>query len=200
MAILPAQHPRLARGVVLALLVLVSAFAALSSPAPAAAAEPCWKTLIKDWYDGRIDKTYPLECYRDALDELPPDVEAYSSARDDIRRALLAAVRAGRKTVPPQPATQPPPASESPDDEGDDVVAAPGGGSSDGGREDDDGGPFSPVADVFAPSDADSVPVPLLVLAGVALLLLAAGATTFVTRRIQARRVPVATPPGNSDG
>jgi hypothetical protein len=199
MATLPAQHTRLARGVVLALVVVASAFAALSAPAPAAAAEPCWKTLIKDWYDGRIDKTYPLKCYRDALDELPPDVEAYSSARDDIRRALLAAVRAGRKTVPPQPAAQPPPASENPDDEEDDVVAAPPGGSSDG-REDDDGGPFSPVADVFAPSDADSVPVPLLVLAGVALLLLAAGATTFVTRRIQARRVPVATRPGNGDG
>src|SRR5436190_24101170 len=62
--------------------------AGLAHAAPAAAATPCWKTLLNDWYDGRIDQTYPRHCYDDALNHLPADVETYSSAHDDILRAL----------------------------------------------------------------------------------------------------------------
>ena len=64
--------------------VCVDAFQA----AAAKGTTPCWKTLINDWYDGRIDGTYPIHCYRDALKHLPTDVETYSSARDDIKQAL----------------------------------------------------------------------------------------------------------------
>ena len=39
-------------------------------------------------------------------------------------------------------------------------------------------------------SSADSVPIPLLVLAGLALLLVAAGSAGYAIRRYQARRVP----------
>jgi hypothetical protein len=53
-----------------------------------ASAAPCWKTLINDWYDGRIDKNYDPQCYRDAIKHLPPDVEVYSNAKDDLKRAL----------------------------------------------------------------------------------------------------------------
>ena len=38
--------------------------AAVARPAPATAATPCWKALLNDWYDGRIDNTYALHCYR----------------------------------------------------------------------------------------------------------------------------------------
>jgi hypothetical protein len=54
----------------------------------AAAAQPCWRTLLEDWNDGRIDRVYPVTCYRLALERLPEDVRAYSSAEDDIRAAL----------------------------------------------------------------------------------------------------------------
>ena len=44
-----------------------------------------------------------------------------------------------------------------------------------------------------APLDTDSassIPIPLLILAGLALLLVAGGSAGYVIRRIQARRVP----------
>ncbi|HVM11759.1 MAG TPA: hypothetical protein VM638_04715, partial [Actinomycetota bacterium] len=41
----------------------------------------------------------------------------------------------------------------------------------------------------FRPSNADEIPLPLLVLAGLALALLAAAAAGFVARRVQARRL-----------
>ena len=49
--------------------------------------------------------------------------------------------------------------------------------------------------DSIGPSNASSIPLPLLVLGGVALLLLAAGAASFLARRIQSRRVQVAPAP-----
>jgi len=42
----------------------------------------------------------------------------------------------------------------------------------------------------FSPTDAQSIPLPLLVLGGLALLLLAAAGATLVARRVQARRGP----------
>ena len=60
--------------------------------APAQAATPCWKLLLNDWYDGRIDQTYAVHCYKDALKHLPSDVQTYSSAHDDILRALQSAI------------------------------------------------------------------------------------------------------------
>ena len=78
------------------LVVLTAAVATLVvavGAAPASAAVPCWKRLLNDWYDGRIDNAYPVSCYRAAIRNLPEDVKAYSSAREDINRALLAAIR-----------------------------------------------------------------------------------------------------------
>jgi len=49
----------------------------------------------------------------------------------------------------------------------------------------------SPITRAIGPSDATSVPIPLLVLAGVAVLLMLAGAAGFVSRRLQSRRVPL---------
>jgi hypothetical protein len=43
---------------------------------------------------------------------------------------------------------------------------------------------------------AESVPLPLLVLAGLALLLLAAAGVSFAARWFQARRVAAGSPPG----
>src|SRR5207248_10730267 len=94
-------HPfrNILKTLLLAGLVLLAVGVGSASAGSAAAAKgkpPCWKTLINDWYDGRIDGTYPIHCYRDALKNLPADVETYSSARDDIKQALQKRITQGR--------------------------------------------------------------------------------------------------------
>jgi hypothetical protein len=70
--------------------------ATLVAPAPAAAATPCWRQVVDDWFDGRIDGTYAPHCYQDALQHLPADARAYTTAASDIQRALLASIRTRR--------------------------------------------------------------------------------------------------------
>ncbi len=58
------------------------------APATASAEEACWQRLVTDWSDGAISNLYPISCYRQALENMPEDVRLYSSASDDINRAL----------------------------------------------------------------------------------------------------------------
>jgi hypothetical protein len=173
------------------LLVLVAALAALLVlAAPAAAAKSCGRAVIDDWYDdGRVDGTYALHCYDDAIDSLPRDVRDYSSAKEDIQRALQARMR--NEEAPPA-RTDPSPDAEDPDepvsgpgDDGDtDTTETTGAGPTDG---DDGGVEAAPTAET---DSASSVPIPLLILAGLALLLVAGGSAGYLIRRLQARRVP----------
>lgn len=173
------QHGPASRTILRTLLVLLLALAALTVAAPASAAAPCWKQLINDWYDGRIDRAYPVKCYREAIDNLPEDVKAYSSAHEDLTRALLSAAQRSGGTLDPNDLVPAGTVRSRPVPEAgeEDTFAAPFGG-------DDGDGPLG----FFAPSNADSIPIPLLVLAGLALLLLAAAGSSFLARRIQARR------------
>jgi hypothetical protein len=136
------------------LAVLAGGFAAFGLVAPANAATPCAKKILEDWFDNsRIDGTYPLHCYPEAIDAIPPDISPYSNAADAIKQAWLAAggrVVAAHKTKHPG-GTQPPT-----------VV---------------------PIADASSPS---SLPLPLLVLGGMSLALLAAGGAGYLTRRRRA--------------
>ena len=161
---------KLALGAVLA----CAALAALATPAAAKA--PCWKTLINDWYDGRIDRIYPIGCYRTALKHLPEDVQTYSSARDDISRALAARI-AGKGNGP----------QGGPGGKG---TSGPGGGS-EPGRHTDDPGPVKNAIKNIGPDSADAVPIPLIVLGALAVLLLALGSAGFLARRFQARRTEI---------
>jgi hypothetical protein len=52
------------------------------------AEQACGKAVLADWTDGRIDRTYPGPCYLAAIDGLPEDVRAYTTAKYDISRAL----------------------------------------------------------------------------------------------------------------
>jgi hypothetical protein len=75
-------------------LFAVAAIAAtvVAAPAPAGASG-CANAVVADWRDdGRIDKTYSPQCYRAAVDSLPEDVRVYSSAQNDITRALQSRV------------------------------------------------------------------------------------------------------------
>ena len=111
----PTPTPTLVRLIVrTTLLVLAVAAGAFLLAGPAAAKDPCWKTLIDDWYDGRIDSVYPVACYRAALEHMPEDVAQYSSLGDDINRALQAAIASqgsdggsnGSSTGSPDPTTR----------------------------------------------------------------------------------------------
>ena len=152
--------------------------------APAAAAHhkpACWQVLLNDWYDGRIDGTYPVHCYRDALRHLPSDVSTYSSARDDIERALLSARLAARKAGKPfGPNTLIFPATANTHATHRGVVVVVPGRKADKG--------FASLADKLNPSSPASLPLPLLVLGSLALLLVALGAAGLVVKRVQARR------------
>ena len=142
-----------------------------AAPAAAASATPCWKAVINDWFDGRLDQTYPTQCYQQALQHLPRDVQLYSSAKDDIERALLASFREGRSEKPT-------------------YTAGSGPTANGGGTEGSSKSIIQNVIEWLGPSNAESVPLPLLILAGVAFLLLAAAGGSFVSRRLQARRLP----------
>jgi len=88
----------------LVLLALLAGTVVLSALAPASAkaAVPCRDRIYNDWYrHGKIASTYPLACYRDAIKHVPNDAAIYSSLKDDIRSALQAAIeRSHGKTVP----------------------------------------------------------------------------------------------------
>ncbi len=157
------------------LTVLLAALVALV-PATASAAT-CWKELVNDyWADNRVDRTYPISCYREAMEKLPNDVQEYSDAQDDLRRALLAAIRDDRD-------------SGGYSDPNQDEVAV--GSSDDGGGK----GFFAQVIEKLGPKNADSIPVPLLVLGSLALLLIGAAGVSYLARYLQARRMHVATSP-----
>jgi hypothetical protein len=147
---------------------------------PAAAATPCWKALLNDWYDGRIDQTYASHCYTEAIDHLPSDVQTYSSAREDILRALQSAkTRAKKAGHVVGPNSLIPPATGGKGGKG-------GSGPSATDAKQRKG--IAKVADKLNPGSASSLPVPLLVLGGLALLLVAAGGAGLVVKRVQARR------------
>lgn len=172
-----------------ALLSLVLAVAA----GPAAAATACGDKVIDDWYDnGRVDGTYDPHCYDDAIEALPRDVLDYGSAKEDITRALQARMN-GRPSPPASTDPTPnDPGSTTPGetDPTDTTTDDEGTGTSGDPKPGDAGGvPEAGAGDVDTAS-ADSVPVPLLVLAGLALLLVAAGSAGYLTRRLQARRLP----------
>ncbi len=157
---------------------LLAVVAALVVAAPAPAATPCWRLVINDWYgNGRVDGHYPIHCYTQAIAKLPEDSKQYSSAPEDIRRDMLLAIRGDSQGGPGNPIS---------------FGGGPGpSGGSSGGRSHSEGF-LGGVFNRFGPKNATSIPLPLIVLAGVALLLLAAGAASFVARRIQARRVSFA--------
>lgn len=200
---LPFRVIRSLRHTLVALLIVGAPTAAFASGTAAAAGTaakskpPCWKVLINDWYDGRIDGIYEIHCYRDALQHLPADVDTYSSARDDIRQALQKRITQGHGGG---------------NGAGGGTNGGAGGGGTSGGGTSGGGasgsgssgsggsgngsgsasGPIGSAFDATKPAKADSLPVPLLVLGGVAIVLMAAGAAGFLTRRTRLRRVQLA--------
>jgi hypothetical protein len=183
-------------------LLFVAVLAALAltvSAAPAAAKTPCWANVISDWYDnGRMDREYPISCYQEALRHLPQDIREYADAQDVISRAMTAAIANKSKSGPTsttgnqQTSTDKRTISPVPPKNG---PPGPGGPGSDGGNSNPHDSLFAKAFDRLGPGNANSIPVPLIVLGSLALLLLAAGAAGMVARKLQERRPQPATVP-----
>jgi len=154
-----------------------------------AASGSCADQVIADWYDdGRIGKIYPLACYQQAIKKLPPDVLDYSNAKEEIRRALAFA-RQGK----PDPGGQDPtPVSTTATTSTATTKTTTSKTTST--KTDTTKTTTTPpyTSDSFTPgttsttdtSGPSSVPVPLLILGGLAILLLAAGSAGYLRRRM----------------
>jgi len=169
------------------LALVVTVLVALALPGTAAASA-CGDKVLEDWYDnGRVDRLYPPHCYEDAIDAIPKDIKDYVDAEEVISRALQFSLRdeiaPGGKD--PTPGDGP---IKDPDDPTD--PNNPTNPNNPNNPNDPDGpgtGPeVTPDVDTSGPS---SVPIPLLVLGGMSLALLAAGGLGYLSRRRQAARV-----------
>ncbi|MBA2742683.1 MAG: hypothetical protein H0U46_11830 [Actinobacteria bacterium] len=166
------RFARLARTV---LVLVAGVFVAVSVAAPADAAKntPCGKKVLNDWWDnGRVDRLYPLHCYEDAIDGIPADIRDYSDAEEVLTRALQAAVRGKLATGGSDPSPQDNSGTRDPFG-----PVKPGDGGNDGGGR--------PVAAPDVEGGTSSLPIPLLVLGGMSLALLAAGGFGYLSRRRQ---------------
>ena len=178
--------PRSLRPLILvaAALAIGAALGTTAQPAQARSLSICSKALVHDWLvDGLVDKTYPVHCYREALKTIPEDQLVYGTLRDDLNRALANTIRKHNGHV-----------------NNDTPVPGFGGGGGGGGGAGPggtggSGGVFHWLAHTLGPNTANSVPVPLLVLSGLAIALMAAAGISFFARRMQARRAAVDPPP-----
>jgi len=151
-----------------------------AAAAPAASLQPtseCWKDVVNDWLHNHpnLKGTYAIPCYTQAIQHLNsyPDIAGYSSAPDDIQRALFAAIHQDRGNGPGSGLS----------------VTPPGPSDGNGGTSNQNQSLWTSITNRLSPGNAQSVPLPLIVLAGLALLLLLAAAATWFARRLQARRV-----------
>ncbi len=167
---------------VVALLTGIVVALAVAGPA---AASPCGDKVLADWFDnGRIDRLYPPHCYEDAIDSIPADIRDYADAEEVISRALQGALRGElvKGGCDPTP--------------GDGSGGIPCRGGSGGGSTDGTGGPGTEVTPEVDTSGPSSVPIPLLVLGGMSLALLAAGGLGYLSRR---RNTALLDDPGDDD-
>ena len=145
--------------------VVLGVFALTITAPPASAQTACWKQIIDDWVnDGVIEGVYPLHCYGDAINHVPNDLAQYTGIIDDITAARQQAART-RTTQAHNPQSSSEPTSNDPN-----------------------GGVYNQAIDKLGPTNSDSLPLPLLILAGLALVMLATGAVGLASRHLKARK------------
>jgi len=172
--------------------------------------------VLDDWYDdGNVATTYAIQCYRDAINDLPEDVQSYSSAEEDIRAAMNAAIAAKERSGNGGTSTNDRNVSGSGGNTsgGGGGVGGGGGNGGGGGGNGPDGipntaddvedpggkmearsgadenqtGPVTQAMDKLGPSSADSFPLALVIVGLLGLLLLVAGGASFVRQRFRGR-------------
>jgi hypothetical protein len=146
----------------LALLSIVGVLAtgAIQAPTPS-----CAETVLNDWYDGALDSIYDPACYQEALRRLPEDVRVYTTAVDDISRAMRQQLAAEGETGKPAGSAR----------------------SLSGVRKTQSRGKSGTHVAVGPVTEARRPPLPLLLLATVVLALAAGTVGTVVARRVRRR-------------
>jgi hypothetical protein len=167
---------RVAAAVVFVLLLFGVTFVAVtatSTDGQAAKRKPCWEQLVDDWtQDQRVDGRYSAACINEALKNVPEDVRAYSSFEDEARAARIEGTRSLQGS-------------------GGDTGSDGSGGGSAG-----PGGPGSGTPDETlvqralgaSGNNADSIPIPLLILLAISAVLITAGGAGFAARKVKALR------------
>ena len=165
---------------IVAMVAAACMLAAAASSASAGSLADCGQRVIRDWYSGgRVDKVYPLPCYRAAIRALPDDVLQYTDASAAIERALESA-RQGAVTRPADRTTdetdpvapsvpRPAPKASTP------VVRPPSAPPHDPGRL-ASGPPEHQTAET-------GIPYPLIALGALSLVLLASGVAAGLAHR-----------------
>jgi hypothetical protein len=177
-------------------LLLVLLLAATAAPVGSAnAGVPCRQKIYTDWrQDGKIATTYPIGCYRDALKHLGADATIYSSLGPDIRDAMQAAILrregkhvkavVGKGFAPLTAAGSPVLVSQSTSSKTSHAPRATDRSSSGPTTVTTASGP------VASTSGGGGLPLPILLLGGLALALAAAGALGAAGRHARSRRTP----------
>lgn len=163
------------------LVALSAALIALALPGTAGAAS-CAQRVIDDWTQhGELTHTYSIRCLRAALDAVPEDLRDYSNISDDIQAALQAQLsrranldRAQRLGLPDSRSAGPNRSLQ---------LSHPNDSL------------YRRAIDNLGTTSADSIPIPLLVLASLGGLLLVSAAGMTITRRIRAVRAGRSAPP-----
>ena len=164
--------------------VLVALLAGLvgGTAAPAQAkGKACWERVIDDWLNGKPLNKYSPKCLQAALKNVPEDLRDYSDITDVISAALQDKLRGG----------------------GGGSNDGTGSGSSSSGNESGDGAPrklqnvpdrsyYRRAIDNLGTTSADSLPIPLLVLAGLGTALLLTAGGLAARKRLKARPRPPA--------
>jgi hypothetical protein len=174
----PVQRVKPIRGRLVTAAVVVLALLGIlapdANPTAASAAPTCAERVVADWSDdGLIAGTYEIACYRDALHILPEDVLIYSSALDDISRAMREALDEQKGAAATESGASRRLSGRGPAATGEDGVEA-----------------AAEAAPALVPDETSASrtpPLPLLLMAVLTLVLVLAGSAGLLARRLRRR-------------
>jgi cobalamin biosynthesis Mg chelatase CobN len=148
----------------------------------------CAQQVLADWYDdGRISKIYPLPCYPAAIALLGRDAKDYTNAPEEIGRAYAYA-KLGKQDpgagAPPAPTDTTTATTTGPVKTGTVKTDTTNTAKTDTVETETETELTSTETTQTDTSGPSSVPIPLLVLGGLAVILLAAGSAGYFRRRM----------------
>jgi hypothetical protein len=153
----------------------------------------CADTVLVDWNNGRLSSAHAPACYRDALEALPEDARLYTTAPEEIMRALRASLAARA------------PGRESAKKSGHEQGAAATGSASrqlSGRARERRSAPAAAEAETTAApapgalTEPTSLPLPVALTATLILVVGAGGVTNSVAKRLRGRRLARRGAPG----
>jgi hypothetical protein len=160
--------------VAVAVLAFLGVLVPDGTPTAAPGVPSCAERVVADWSDdGLIAGKYEIACYRDALHILPEDVLIYSSALDDISRAM-------RKALDEQEGAAPAETDRSRRLSGRGQAAT-------GEDEAEAAAEATPALVPDESATSRSAPLPLLLMAVLTLVLVLAGSTSLLAKRLRRR-------------